>query len=846
MNKFLLATVAFLFAITASSQGLETFTNLPAAQSNYVVRNWTGDNGLAWTATDSRTDQTINGRALGLRFGAINSSGMPNGIGNLTFKYQYIFTGVQGELVIRVNGNVVGNVSVPSTATSVNTATVNNINIPGSFTLEIAETVSGPRIAIDDIEWTGFTGAACIVPTGQPTSLSLNSITNTSISGSFNASSPAANEYLVLISTSNTLSTTPQNGTTYSEGDVVGNSTVVSRSSSTAFTASSLSAGTTYYFYIFAVNSACNGGPLYNSTAPLTGNATTTVPPVCVAPTTAPGALTLSAAGTSVSGSFTAATGADGYLAIISNSPTLTFTPANGTNYSINQTVGNGTVIKYGTGTSFSATGLTVSTTYYFYVFSVSNFNCTGGPLYNSTSSNGSATTTANATGEPTGYYSTTTGLSCEILKDTLSRIITRGYLQQSYSSLFDHFQTTDKRLNDAGTTVIVWDMYSDNPTGPEPYEYTYGPTFQDNGTGGSAEGQKYNREHSWPNSWFGGSTSNPAYSDLFHLYPTDKFVNNLRSSFPFGETSSPTNTTLNGSKLGPSTFAGITGTVFEPINAYKGDFARTYFYMATRYHSQIAGWENFSQYGDSVMDGTAFPSFEINYLRLLLKWHNQDPVSQKEIDRNQSVFAIQKNRNPFIDHPEYVQMIWNSSCSGLAVLPVEILYFSGKLLGNAVRLEWKVENEIRFNRYEIERSVNGNFYTKIGQVKAANLRNYSFEDDAETLKGKRVYYRLKSIDQDGNYKYSQVFTIHLPLNAKFTVYPNPAKSFIQLQLNKHITGLATVQVTDVSGKVLKQQNFNVTGNILNVSTENFSSGTYLVKLIFNGEQYMQKVIVAK
>ena len=160
MNKFLLATVAFFFAITASSQGLETFTNLPAAQSNYAVRNWTGDNGLAWTATDSRTDQTINGRALGLRFGAITSSSMPNGIGSLSFKYQYIFTGVQGELVIRVNGNVVGNVSVPSTATSVNTATINNINIPGTFTLEIAETVSGPRIAIDDIEWTGFTGAA--------------------------------------------------------------------------------------------------------------------------------------------------------------------------------------------------------------------------------------------------------------------------------------------------------------------------------------------------------------------------------------------------------------------------------------------------------------------------------------------------------------------------------------------------------------------------------------------------------------------------------------------------------------------------------------------------------------
>jgi len=148
-------------------------------------------------------------------------------------------------------------------------------------------------------------------------------------------------------------------------------------------------------------------------------------------------------------------------------------------------------------------------------------------------------------------------------------------------------------------------------------------------------------------------------YSDLYHMYPTDKFVNNERGNNPFGETSSPTKTYGNGSKLGNSTFAGYTGTVFEPIDEYKGDFARTYFYMVTAYQDSVVTWVS------SQLAGNKYPALSAWSVNLFLKWNAQDPVSTKETNRNNAVYGIQKNRNPFIDHPELAEYICgNKKCT--------------------------------------------------------------------------------------------------------------------------------------------------------------------------------------
>ena len=242
----------------------------------------------------------------------------------------------------------------------------------------------------------------------------------------------------------------------------------------------------------------------------------------------------------------------------------------------------------------------------------------------------------------PDGYYDAASGQSGETLKTTLHGIID-DHTVKSYDYLWTAFQTTDDKSNGK-----VWDMYSDVPDGTPSYEFTFGSNQCGNY---GQEGDCYNREHSFPKSWF--NDASPMYSDLFHLVPTDGYVNGKRSNYPFGEVGTATWTSENGSKLGTCNYPGYSGTVFEPIDEYKGDFARTYFYMATRYENLIAGWSS------PMLDGSSFPAFTEWAEAMLLEWHESDPVSTKETERNDVVYGFQNNRNPFIDHPEYVNAIW-------------------------------------------------------------------------------------------------------------------------------------------------------------------------------------------
>ncbi|MCF8294843.1 MAG: endonuclease [Bacteroidales bacterium] len=242
----------------------------------------------------------------------------------------------------------------------------------------------------------------------------------------------------------------------------------------------------------------------------------------------------------------------------------------------------------------------------------------------------------------PAGYYSSAEGLSGNTLQATLHNIIDE-HTVKSYEYLWTAFGATDIKANGK-----VWDMYSDIPGGTSAYEYTYS-TNQCSTTPGY-EGACYNREHSFPKSWFGGEIT-PMYTDLHHLIPSDSYVNTMRSDLPYGEVSVPTFTSTNGSKKGSNTYPGYTGVVFEPIDEYKGDLARNYFYMATRYYGEDQYWT-----GSPMVSGSQLTSWAE---AMLMEWHLADPVSAKEIARNNAVYGIQGNRNPFIDHPEYATYIW-------------------------------------------------------------------------------------------------------------------------------------------------------------------------------------------
>lgn len=240
---------------------------------------------------------------------------------------------------------------------------------------------------------------------------------------------------------------------------------------------------------------------------------------------------------------------------------------------------------------------------------------------------------------EPTGYYSAAENKTTSTLKTALSSIMSANYVTKSYDYLYTIYETSDKTA-----TGKVWDMYST-------CTWDFG-----SGTCGnySSVCDCYNREHSIPQSWF--NSSSPMVSDAFHVYPTDGKVNGQRSNFPFGECANGTSLGANAKgKLGTSTFSGYSGTVFEPADEYKGDFARTYFYFATRYQNIM------SSIGGDSFNNTTYPSLSDWSINLFLKWHRQDPVSQKEIDRNNAVYAHQKNRNAFIDHPELAEYVWGT-----------------------------------------------------------------------------------------------------------------------------------------------------------------------------------------
>lgn len=234
----------------------------------------------------------------------------------------------------------------------------------------------------------------------------------------------------------------------------------------------------------------------------------------------------------------------------------------------------------------------------------------------------------------PKNYYSGLDGKTTEALKTAAHNAIA-PHTKHSYSSLWDYFEYTD--VHPGGTQW--WDMYSNEVR------------YVRNGNSGM------NKEHSFPKSWWGGS-KNEAYSDLNHLYPSDMQANSAKSNHPLGEVDRTKSVSFdNGCSTVGYPVSGQGGGakyVFEPDDRYKGDLARAYFYVVTCY--QDYSWENTYM----VQNGT-YPTLNSWSVNMLLRWSREDPVSQKEIDRNEAVYTHQGNRNPFIDFPELAEYIWGT-----------------------------------------------------------------------------------------------------------------------------------------------------------------------------------------
>ena len=243
-------------------------------------------------------------------------------------------------------------------------------------------------------------------------------------------------------------------------------------------------------------------------------------------------------------------------------------------------------------------------------------------------------------------YWVTINGKSGVTLFDDLSAATSAGWTSIGYGGLWDAYAITDVYPADSVDRAgEIWDTYSACH-----FAVSQHGSY-------STECDRYNREHSVPQSWWGGGTGNQG-CDIFHVLPTDGYVNNWRGNDPYGEVSTAQKTSTNGCKSGPSAREGYSGTVFEMTDQYKGDIARGVL-------GAMVKWKgNWTQgQGSSTFNGnyTAAGHFGLTQyaVDLFMKWHRQDPVSQKEIDRNNGIQQTQGNRNPFIDYPYLAEFIW-------------------------------------------------------------------------------------------------------------------------------------------------------------------------------------------
>ena len=275
----------------------------------------------------------------------------------------------------------------------------------------------------------------------------------------------------------------------------------------------------------------------------------------------------------------------------------------------------------------------------------------------------------------PQNYYADIDGKQDDVLKTALSLIVRGGeryeYGPNQYHSssnppewekgdlkaygTWQAFPETDLKPEAQG---VVWDMYSNSVR------------YYPNKTGES--GCSLNIEHCLPKSWWGG-TVNEAYKDLFNLNPSDAQANSNKSNYAPGHVQKGDKFNNGSFRMDSKSKSQYGYICWEPAEEYRGDFARTYFYMATAY--EYLEWTAYADY----ISNANYLMFSDAIIQVLLDWHRADPVSDKEVCRADRISTIQGNRNPYIDYPELVEYIWGDK-KGQAVdlASLECAFVSG------------------------------------------------------------------------------------------------------------------------------------------------------------------------
>lgn len=420
--------------------------------------------------------------------------------------------------------------------------------------------------------------------------------------------------------------------------------------------------------------------------------------------------------------------------------------------------------------------------------------------------------------GEPDCPYENLDGMTSFALRKALCEDISQ-HTMLSYNQI-----RGDKAKVDVRADGKIWDIYS----GYDFYLSDYCSNID------IVEGECYNREHVLPKSWWGGSTSEPMYTDLHHVYSVDAMANDKRSAWIYDEVKSTSWSNNLGSKLGTS--ANWSGeTAFEPVDEYKGDVARVYFYMLTCYMDKDftqggKGYRYFS-YSNGVCD------FQSKSLALMLKWHRQDPVSDKEITRNAKVADLQGNVNPFVEQPALVEYIWGTmkgkpyDCDG------EVLPPDPGVVDGAITCQEAREKALAL----AQGSQSSAEYVVVGYVTSLN-GSYSTQYKSQTFwvadtpNGGNVFYAYQCYNDAPVVKGDKVSLTGKLLNYNGT--PEMKWGQTEVLIPAIETAVEEIGVLDWNAEDVEI--YSVTGLHMSASRENLPQGVYILR---SGEQTRKMIV---
>ena len=418
--------------------------------------------------------------------------------------------------------------------------------------------------------------------------------------------------------------------------------------------------------------------------------------------------------------------------------------------------------------------------------------------------------------------YEALEGLTSKELRESLHEDI-------SQHTVLDYRQIRgDQAKVDVRADGKIWDMYSGYDFNLSDYCYDVDVT----------EGECYNREHMLPKSWWGYSQENeandPMYTDLHHIISVDAMANEMRSAWVYDEVTNAAWTNNLGSKKGSSaTWSGE--TAFEPVDEYKGDVARVYFYMLTCYMDKDftqggKGYRYFS-YSNGVCD------FQSKSLALMLKWHRQDPVSDKEVTRNAKVADLQGNENPFVVEPNLVEYIWGTmkgkpyDCDG-EVLPPDPGTVDGAITCQEARelalaLAQGSQSSAEYVVVGYVTSLNGSYSTQ-----------YSSQTFwvADTPNGGNVFYAYQCYNDAPVVKGDKVSLTGKLLNYNGT----PEMKWGQTEVLIPAIETAVEEISVLDWNAEDVEIYSVTGLHMSASRENLPQGVYILR---SGEQTRKMIV---